>query len=91
MNVRLGFLLCTGAFALFIFAARGDDSAAHNDSSKPADAAALIPQLGGEAEGIVQVANLVYAGSKSSKCFSDHFLIQAEQIPPFPPVAGFMW
>jgi hypothetical protein len=36
-------------------------------------------QPGGEAEGIVQVANLIYAGSKSSKCFSDHFLIRAEQ------------
>jgi hypothetical protein len=34
---------------------------------------------GGEAEGIVQVANLVYAGTKSSRCFSDHFLIKAEQ------------
>lgn len=79
MNVRLGILLFTGAFALFIFAARGDDSAAPNGSGKPADAVVPIPQLGGEAEGIVQVANLVYAGSKSSKCFSDHFLIQAEQ------------
>jgi hypothetical protein len=38
------------------------------------------PQLtGGEAEGIVQVANLVYAGVKSSHCFSDHFLSKAEQ------------
>lgn len=36
-------------------------------------------QAGGEAEGIVQVANLVYAGTKSSKCFADHFLIQAEK------------
>ncbi|RPI84649.1 MAG: DUF4159 domain-containing protein, partial [Planctomycetaceae bacterium] len=32
---------------------------------------------GGEPQGIVQVANLVYAGSKSSKCFSDHFLAKA--------------
>src|SRR5690242_11112534 len=42
----------------------------------------LIPepkQIGGEPDGIVQVANLVYAGTKSSKCFSDHFLIQAEK------------
>jgi hypothetical protein len=42
----------------------------------------LIPdpkQGGGESEGIVQVANLIYAGTKSSKCFSDHFLAQAEQ------------
>lgn len=38
------------------------------------------PQLsGGEPEGIVQVANLVYAGVKSSHCFSDHFLQKAEK------------
>ena len=34
---------------------------------------------GGEADGIVQVANLVYAGTKSSRCFADHFLIKAEK------------
>ena len=36
-------------------------------------------QSGGEPDGVVQVANLVYAGSKSSHCFSDHFLIKAEK------------
>jgi hypothetical protein len=36
-------------------------------------------QRGGEPDGIVQVANLVYAGVKSSQCFSDHFLVQAEK------------
>ncbi|MCE5268369.1 MAG: DUF4159 domain-containing protein [Planctomycetaceae bacterium] len=36
-------------------------------------------QSGGEPDGIVQVANLVYAGTKSSRCFSDHFLVKAEQ------------
>ena len=36
-------------------------------------------QAGGEPDGIVQVANLVYAGTKSSRCFSDHFLIKAEK------------
>jgi hypothetical protein len=35
--------------------------------------------LGGEPESIVQVANLVYAGIKSSHCFSDHFLIKAQK------------
>src|SRR5438874_2207240 len=35
--------------------------------------------LGGEPDSVVQVANLVYAGTKSSTCFSDHFLIQAEK------------
>jgi hypothetical protein len=37
------------------------------------------PQPGGEPQSIVQVANLVYAGTKSSKCFSDHFLVKAEK------------
>ena len=42
----------------------------------------MIPdpkQIGGEPDGVVQVANLVYAGVKSSHCFSDHFLVTAEQ------------
>lgn len=36
-------------------------------------------QVGGEPESIVQVANLVYAGVKSSHCFSDHFLVTADK------------
>jgi hypothetical protein len=36
-------------------------------------------QTGGEPDGIIQVANLIYAGTKSSKCFSDNFLVQAEK------------
>lgn len=36
-------------------------------------------QSGGEPDGVVQVANLIYAGTKSSRCFSDHFLIKAEK------------
>lgn len=35
--------------------------------------------LGGEAESVVQVANLIYSGIRSSHCFSDHFLIKAEK------------
>src|SRR3954470_15380655 len=45
-------------------------------------AADMVPdpkQVGGEPESIVQVANLVYAGVKSSQCFSDHFLVTAEK------------
>jgi hypothetical protein len=52
-------------------------------AAKPsADPAQVVPepkQAGGEPDGIVQVANLVYSGTKSSTCFSDHFLIQAEK------------
>jgi hypothetical protein len=39
-----------------------------------------VHQTGGETQGVVQVANLVYAESKSSKCFSDHFLAEAERV-----------
>jgi hypothetical protein len=49
---------------------------------KPDAAASVVPdakQSGGEPDGIVQVANLVYAGTKSSQCFSDHFLSKAEK------------
>lgn len=34
---------------------------------------------GGEPESVVQVANLIYAGVKSSHCFSDHFLLRAQK------------
>jgi hypothetical protein len=42
----------------------------------------LVPdskQAGGEPDSVVQVANLVYAGVKSSHCFADHFLVKAEK------------
>jgi hypothetical protein len=56
-------------------------------SDAPPDASSssssvVVPEpqnIGGEAEGIIQVGNLIYAGTKTSKCFSDHFLLQAEQ------------
>ncbi len=48
-------------------------------AQKPDEAAASLKHVGGEPESIVQVANLVYAGVKSSHCFSDHFLIQAQK------------
>lgn len=44
--------------------------------------AGVVPepkQVGGEADSVVQVANLVYAGVKSSQCFADHFLVSAEK------------
>jgi hypothetical protein len=59
------------------------DARAAADTGKPATkGGAAIPdpkQVGGEPEGIVQVANLIYAGVKSSHCFSDHFLMAAEK------------
>jgi len=63
----------------------GTMSFAATDGKPPAPAKAsvsIVPEpkeTGGEPQGIVQVANLIYAGTKSSTCFSDHFLIQAEK------------
>lgn len=48
-------------------------------ASEPASIVPDAKQSGGEPDGIVQVANLVYAGTKSSRCFSDHFLVRAEK------------
>jgi hypothetical protein len=56
--------------------------AANDTPARESNAAGLVPepkQVGGESQGVVQVANLIYAGTKSSKCFSDHFLVQAEK------------
>jgi hypothetical protein len=60
---------------------------AQSPTSKPATQPSgtgpkLVPDpkgVGGETDSVVQVANLIYAGTKSSKCFSDHFLLKAEQ------------
>jgi hypothetical protein len=53
--------------------------AASSSSPPSANAVPEAKHSGGEPDGIVQVANLVYAGTKSSQCFSDHFLIKAEK------------
>lgn len=71
--------LCAAAICLgicFSWCADADDKPA----TAPADVVSAVPdshQVGGEPESVVQVANLVYAGVKSSQCFSDHFLIKA--------------
>jgi hypothetical protein len=44
-----------------------------------ADVIAEPASAGGEAESVVQVANVIYAGTKTSECFADHFLRRAEQ------------
>jgi hypothetical protein len=71
------------AFAAFIslsLASADDPKQRQRDGDKAGSSAVPEPkQSGGEPDGVVQVANLVYAGTKSSQCFSDHFLIQAEK------------
>jgi hypothetical protein len=58
---------------------RESGKVAGGDDAKPATPLQIPDpsQVGGEADGVVQVANLVYAGVKSSQCFSDHFLVNA--------------
>jgi hypothetical protein len=72
------------AFSLVLLAAASlvvPALALHGEPTKtdPGSGSAEPKQVGGEPDGIVQVANLVYAGIKSSQCFSDHFLIKAEK------------
>src|SRR3954469_25833440 len=79
-GIFLSFLVLTLVSALLAAdAKRSPDPPPAGKAQADAAAPAESKQAGGEAEGIVQVANLVYAGTKSSKCFADHFLIQAEK------------
>ena len=62
-EIKLAFFLILAAISLGGLAAVAEEKAAGGSS-------AVIPdpkQAGGESEGIVQVANLIYAGTKSSK------------------------
>lgn len=79
-------LLLALAAGLPVVAQEGPSGTETVAAVTPADAsqgaASIVPdpqQSGGEPDGIVQVANLVYAGVRSSRCFSDHFLIRAEK------------
>jgi hypothetical protein len=57
-------------------------SAADNSNAADTRNLGVVPDpetLGGESESVVQVANLIYAGTKTSECFADHFLRRAEQ------------
>lgn len=67
---------------LLVPGVRADDSVSSRVRALPGDDAPVVPdpkQVGGEADSVVQVANLIYAGVKSSQCFSDHFLGAAEK------------
>ncbi len=80
MNMRNSVLLLVCLMTM----AGGLPSRAADDTSGgfADDGGTRVPdprQVGGEPDGVVQVANLVYAGVKSSQCFSDHFLIAAEK------------
>jgi len=79
---RYGGLACLASSMLGLLLVGAVLTRAQTAAQPPTEAAAKVPdakQSGGEPDGIVQVANLVYAGTKSSRCFSDHFLIKAEK------------
>jgi hypothetical protein len=69
-------VICMLGLACAAAACRGDEPrvAGAADSTPIADP----NQVGGEDASVVQVANLIYARVKSSKCFSDHFLVRAD-------------
>lgn len=78
MAVAVVSLAATAAIAQRFAKDKGPDSS----SGPAAPPTTVVPdskQVGGEPDGVVQVANLVYAGVKSSHCFSDHFLVTAEK------------
>ena len=80
---RCGILLLFFSLTMptIIMAADGRSSASRV-TTLPADDGPFVPDpknVGGEADSVVQVANLIYAGVKSSQCFSDHFLGAAER------------
>jgi len=78
-------LALAGGLMVAVTLVSADDKPSSNSTAVASIASADAPQVpdpkqvGGEAESVVQVANLIYAGVKSSQCFSDHFLAAAEK------------
>ncbi|MFO0942451.1 MAG: DUF4159 domain-containing protein [Pirellulales bacterium] len=69
-------ILVVGVWATLPPFASADDK----DKGKPRSNVIADPtSVGVEASSVVQVANLIYAGTKTSECFSDHFLRRAEK------------
>jgi len=75
-------MLCILGLALRGIAQNATPKNSNAAATTEVAASSAVPEpkhLGGEPESVVQVANLIYAGVKSSHCFSDHFLITAEK------------
>ena len=80
MNRKAIRFACSSLAMIIVVLARADST--NGPENKSSSSTVVVPdpqQVGGEPEGVVRVANLIYAGTKSSKCFSDHFLTRAEQ------------
>ena len=83
--MRIRTLLILPPLLLALAAMAADDPAASDPGAElvplPEDVEPMPDpkQVGGEDGSVVQVANLIYARVKSSKCFSDHFLLRADK------------
>jgi len=49
----------------------------------------LLPVVSRSEEGVIQCANLIYAGTKTSRCFSDQFLTTMQQKTAIPAERRF--
>jgi hypothetical protein len=84
-NVRALLLVLAAISAMTCFQTMIDSRAIIADETKTSSSKDVTKEVpdpklsGGEAGSVVQVANLIYAGVKSSQCFSDHFLAAAEK------------
>lgn len=76
MSRALVWIMVTG-----VFLSPGANLFSMDDDKKgaAADVVREPSSVGGEAGSVVQVANLIYAGTKTSECFADHFLRRAEK------------
>lgn len=75
---RLPLLCCT--FLLGLTCIGNSDDVLKDKSKKAGNS--QVPDsasAGGESSSMVKVGNLIYAGTKTSKCFSDHFLQSAAE------------
>ena len=74
-------VLCRCAIIIvFVCAVPTDRISAATEVERADSGVVADPEtLGGESASVVQVANLIYAGTKTSECFADHFLRRAEQ------------
>ena len=75
-------LIVLSSTSLFGDDAVNDDAAKTQKADKAAKPNGTIADpalVGGESSSVIKVANLVYAGTKTSECFSDHFLRRAEE------------
>jgi hypothetical protein len=79
ITVAVGALALAWVFSPMPYAATGSQGAKAEEHVSLGEPLPDPRGAGGEDQSMVQVANLVYAHSKSSRCFADHFLLRADK------------